>query len=169
MEQASGRFGSRIFRLGNLYAGTAGALRFAANKYKTITPPPNYLDSKLHKNLILMTASAKRLSNSGMARLLGLPEKDIKVIDDTAAAMKGFGFDIAGDHTDIKGLMKNFPNYKNNFTRIEYIKDSLNKFMERMGYVMISSTNIEDTIRKNTGQKEKNILTCIFKKPKFII
>ena len=48
-------------------------------------------------------------------------------------------------------------------------QDSLNKFMERMGYVMISSTNIEDTIRKNTGQKEKNILTCIFKKPKFII
>ena len=66
-----------------------------------------------------------------MARLLGLPEKDIKVIDDTAAAMKGFGFDIAGDHTDIKGLMKNFPNYKNNFTRIEYIKDSLNKFKRR--------------------------------------
>ena len=131
MEQASERFASRIFRLGNLYAGTAGALRFAANKYKTITPPPNYLDSKLHKNLILMTASAKRLSNSGMARLLGLPEKDIKVIDDTAAAMKVFGFDIAGDHTDIKGLMKNFPNYKNNFTRIEYIKDSLNKFKRR--------------------------------------
>ena len=78
-----------------------------------------------------MTSSAKRLSNSGMARLLGLPEKDIKVIDDTAAAMKGFGFDIAGDHTDIKGLMKNFPNYKNNFTRIEYIKDSLNKFKRR--------------------------------------
>ena len=78
-----------------------------------------------------MVSSAKRLSNSGMARLLGLPEKDIKVIDDTAAAMKGFGFDIAGDHTDIKGLMKNFPNYKNNFTRIEYIKDSLNKFKRR--------------------------------------
>ena len=34
-------------------------------------------------------------------------------------------------------------------------RDSLNKFMERMGYVMISSTNIEDTIRKNTGQKKK--------------
>ena len=61
MEQASERFASRIFRLGNLYAGTAGALRFAANKYKTITPPPNYLDSKLHKNLILMTASAKKI------------------------------------------------------------------------------------------------------------
>ena len=131
MEQASEKFSSRLFRLANLYAGTAGALRYAENKYKTIKAPPNYLDSPLHKNLILMTSSAKRLSNSGMARLLGLPEKDIKVIDDTAAAMKGFGFDIAGDHTDIKGLMKNFPNYKNNFTRIEYIKDSLNKFKRR--------------------------------------
>ena len=131
MEQASEKFSSRLFRLANLYAGTAGNLRYAAKKYETIKPPPNYLDSPLHKNLILMTSSAKRLSNSGMARLLGLPEKDIKVIDDTAAAMKGFGFDIAGDHTDIKGLMKNFPNYKNNFTRIEYIKDSLNKFKRR--------------------------------------
>ena len=131
MEQASEKFSSRIFRLANLYAGTAGKLRYAAKKYETIKPPPNYLDSPLHKNIILMTSSAKRLSNSGMARLLGLPEKDIKVIDDTAAAMKGFGFDIAGDHTDIKGLMKNFPNYKNNFTRIEYIKDSLNKFKRR--------------------------------------
>ena len=131
MEQATENFASRIFRLGNIYAGTAGNLRYAAKKYETIKPPLNYLDSPLHKNIILMTSSAKRLSNSGMARLLGLPEKDIKVIDDTAAAMKGFGFDIAGDHTDIKGLMKNFPNYKNNFTRIEYIKDSLNKFKRR--------------------------------------
>ena len=43
-------------------------------------------------------------------------------------------------------------------------KKSLDKFMERMGYVMISSTNLEDTIRKNTDQEEKNILTCVFKK-----
>ena len=65
-----------------------------------------------------------------MARLLGLPEKEIQLIDDTAAAMKGFGFDIAGDHTDIKGLMKNFPNYKENFTRgkkIDLILDKIYK------------------------------------------
>jgi len=43
-------------------------------------------------------------------------------------------------------------------------KKSLDKFMERMGYVMISSTNLEDTIRKNNDQEEKNILTCVFKK-----
>ena len=50
IEQASEKFSSRLFRLANLYAGTAGALRFAANKYKNITPPPNYLNSPLHKN-----------------------------------------------------------------------------------------------------------------------
>tara|TARA_B100000963_G_scaffold192625_1_gene167717 strand:+ start:2368 stop:3024 length:657 start_codon:yes stop_codon:yes gene_type:complete len=43
-------------------------------------------------------------------------------------------------------------------------KISLEKFMERMGYVMISHSNIEDTIRKNNNQKETNILTCVFKK-----
>ena len=31
---------------------------------------------------------------------------------------QGFGFDIAGDHTDIKGLMKNFPNYKKSLPHI---------------------------------------------------
>ena len=161
MEQASEKFSSRLFRLANLYAGTAGALRYAANKYETIKPPPNYLDSPLHKNLILMTSSAKRLSNSGMARLLGLPEKDIKVIDDTAAAMKGFGFDIAGDHTDIKGLMKNFPNYKNNFTRIEYIKDSLNKFKRRYDVKIANlardARGASPSVQQDILQKVKNL------------
>lgn len=40
---------------------------------------------------------------------------------------------------------------------------SLNKFMQRMGFDIISSTNIEDTIRVGVG-KEYNILTSIFKK-----
>ena len=42
--------------------------------------------------------------------------------------------------------------------------ESLTLFMERMGFVLISSTNIEDTIRKNPTQDQTNILTCIFKK-----
>jgi hypothetical protein len=155
MEIATENFGSRIFRLGNLYAGTAGALRFAADKYKTIKAPENYLNSPLQKNLILMTSSAKRLSNSGMARLLGLPEKEIQLIDDTAAAMKGFGFDIAGDHTDIKGLMKNFPNYKENFTRIEYIKDSLNKFKRAYD---VKITNLARDAQGASPQRQAAIL-----------
>ena len=43
-------------------------------------------------------------------------------------------------------------------------KESLVKFMNRMGYVLASYSNVEDTIRKNSQQKETNILTCVFKK-----
>ena len=43
-------------------------------------------------------------------------------------------------------------------------KDSLVNFMERMGYIMVSCSNLEDTIRKNPHQEETNILTCVFKK-----
>jgi len=42
-------------------------------------------------------------------------------------------------------------------------KQSLTKFMLRMGYELVSSTNIEDTIRKG-NDKEANILTCVFNK-----
>ena len=40
---------------------------------------------------------------------------------------------------------------------------SLVKFMYRMGYILLSGSNIEDTIRKN-NKEESNILTCIFAK-----
>ena len=43
-------------------------------------------------------------------------------------------------------------------------KESLVKFMNRMGYVLVSHTNLEDTIRKNPKQEETNILTCVFRK-----
>jgi len=35
---------------------------------------------------------------------------------------------MAGDHTDIDALMKNFSNYRKNFTRIEFVKNTLNDF-----------------------------------------
>lgn len=44
-------------------------------------------------------------------------------------------------------------------------KQSLCKFMNRMGYELVSATNIEDTIRKN-NKEEHNILTCVFEKIK---
>ena len=34
---------------------------------------------------------------------------------------------MAGDHTDISAMMKDFPNYKKNFTRINMITDELNQ------------------------------------------
>ena len=40
---------------------------------------------------------------------------------------------------------------------------SLDNFMARMGYKIVSGSNIEDTIRKNEDEKY-NILTCVFKK-----
>lgn len=40
---------------------------------------------------------------------------------------------------------------------------SLTNFMMRMGYNIVSGSNIEDTIRKNQDEKY-NILTCVFKK-----
>lgn len=44
-------------------------------------------------------------------------------------------------------------------------KNSLSNFMRRMGFVLISSSNIEDIIRKNE-KEELNILTCVFKRNK---
>ena len=38
---------------------------------------------------------------------------------------------VAGDHTDINALMKDFPNYKKNFTRINIISNRLNT--EKLG------------------------------------
>ena len=86
------------------------------------------LDSSFHKNIVAITDRAGKVSNIDMARLLGLPKKQIDLIQGTANMMNAFDFKVAGDHTDIKALMKNFPNYKKNFTRIEYIKDNLNEF-----------------------------------------
>lgn len=42
-------------------------------------------------------------------------------------------------------------------------KESLKSFMSRMGYILKSSSNIEDTIRKNKSDEE-NILTVVFVK-----
>jgi len=126
---AAEEFVSRIRKLGTLYTGTEDSLRYEREKYKTITAPKNYLNSNLQKNLISVIDSAGMLNNSLMARLLGLSKKEIQLIDETSAAVSALGdFKIAGDHTDIKGLMKNFPNYKKNFSRIEYIKDGINEF-----------------------------------------
>ena len=129
MEIAIDEFGARLTRLGNLYAGTGGD-RYATKLYDTIKAPANYMNSKFQKQLIaISSASNKTLSNSEMARLLGLPAKEIELIDNTSAMMRSFPFKVAGDHTDIKSLMKeDIKNYKKNFTRIEHIKNSLNQY-----------------------------------------
>ena len=60
--------------------------------------------------------------------MMGLPAKDITLIDNLAKVGTGLGVKVAGDHTDIKALMKNYPSYKKNFLRIQLISDKLNEF-----------------------------------------
>jgi len=123
---ATAEFGTRLNRLGSLYSGS-GAGRYAKDLYKTIKAPAQY-GGKFQANLIAIVDASKKLSNSDMARLLGLPEKEITLIDNMAAMMRSFPFAVAGDHMDIKALTKNLDNYKEHFTRIEYIKDTLNLY-----------------------------------------
>lgn len=116
---------SRMRKLGSLYAGNEG--RFEAKLYSKIKPPKNYLNSNIQKNFIEATTRAGQVSNATMAKLLGLPQKQINLIANTAHMANAFDFKVAGDHTDIKAMMRDFPNYKKNFLAIEYIKDDLNQ------------------------------------------
>ena len=130
LDEAAANLKSRLAKLGKLYAGEEQ--RYEKKLYSKIKAPTNYMDSSFHKNLISIADRAGIISNIDMARLLGLPKKQIDLIQGTANMMNAFDFKVAGDHTDIKALMKNFPNYKKNFTRIEYIKDNLNEY--KRGY-----------------------------------
>ena len=121
----------RLKRLGNLYAGQKSESLATADLYNKIKPPKNYMDSNLHKNLIGMV-SRDFTSVVDKAKLLGLPKKDINLLDDVLKGASALTkMKIAGDHTDIDALMKNFKDYKKNFTRINIISDKLNT--EKLG------------------------------------
>ena len=125
-----GHFANRLKRLGNLYAGTAGDVekyKTTTKLYKTIKAPANYLDSHLHKNIVGMLSKEVRGIVS-KAELLGLSKKNINLLKDLQRGAGELAGDISihGDHTDIDALMKNFPEYRKNFMRINYIKASLN-------------------------------------------
>jgi len=124
--QAESELVTRMRKLGKLYAGTEQ--RYEKKLYNQIKIPKNYIGSKFQQTFIAVTDRAGKVSNINMAELLGLPKSEIKLIQGTANMMNVFDFKVAGDHTDIKAMMKDFPNYRKNFTRIEYIKDSLNEF-----------------------------------------
>jgi len=126
LDEAAANLKSRLAKLGRIYAGEEQ--RYEKKLYSKIKAPVNYMDSNLHKNIISIADRAGIISNIEMAKLLGLPKKQIDLIAGTANMMNAFDFKVAGDHTDIKALMKNFPDYKKNFTRIEYIKDNLNEY-----------------------------------------
>ena len=125
---SSGEFGSRLSRLATLYAGEGRIKAF-----KNIKAPLNYLDTSnaLQANIIEMVSKAKKLSNYDVGQMLGLPKNQLQLISDTRDMMKAFDFSVAGDHTDIKSMMKDFPKYKENFLRIEYIKNNLNLYKKK--------------------------------------
>ena len=122
---ASSQLVSRLRKLGSLYTGNVG--RYEKDLYKQIKPPKN-ITTTLHKNFIETVTRAGPVSNAEMANMLGLPTKEINLIANTAHMTNAFDFKVAGDHTDIKAMMRDFPKYKKNFSRIEYIKDNLNQF-----------------------------------------
>ncbi len=117
----------RIQTLGNRYVGELTEI----DAYKGIKGPNNYKGSALHKNIVAM-AKNTYLGVAAEARLLGLPKNQIQLLDDVlSGASKLTKMKVAGDHTDINALMKNFPEYKKNFTRINIISDRLNT--EKLG------------------------------------
>ena len=126
--EAEGELVSRMRKLGTLYTGDVG--RYETDLYKKIKTPKNYIDSNFQKNFITLTDRTGEVSNIHMAKLLGLPKSEQRLIQGTANMFSAFDFDVAGDHTDIKAMMRDFPGYKKNFSRIEYIKDTLNDFKQ---------------------------------------
>ena len=120
--------------------------RYNKDLYNTIKDPLSEINSNLsYKNsllkptLIALTAQAGQLSNAHMAKALGLPDKDVQLLNrlqqGTSKIAREYKLPInprsqktmmAGDHTDMKALMQNFPDYEKNFMRIAYISEGLN-------------------------------------------
>jgi hypothetical protein len=127
LAEASSQMKSRIERLGTLYQGK-GSDRFETKLYSSIKKPIGF-DNKFAENFIQIAHRASGiLNNSSIARMMGLPSKDIKLIDNLSNIGTALGVPVAGDHTDIKALMKNYPDYKKNFLRIQLISNKLNQY-----------------------------------------
>ena len=117
--------GLRLKKLLSLYAGTDQ--RYSPGLYNKIKPLKNYTNSGIQKNLIGLASNLSRSSNVDVARMLGLPKKNIELLQNLQKATSQLGnFKLAGDHTDIKAIMSDFPNYKKNFMRIQYVSNDLN-------------------------------------------
>ena len=106
--------GLRLVKLLSIYAGDEQ--RYEKDLYSKIKPLKNYTNQNIQKNLISLASNLHRASNIDMARMLGLPKKDISLLSDLSKAATQLGdFKMAGDHTDIKSIMKDFPGFKKIF------------------------------------------------------
>ena len=127
-----GQFNNRLTALGSVYSGSKYYDTESLDKVlvDSITPIKNFNNSNLQKNLLGINASIKGLNNIDTARMIGISNENIDILRKTQKASKGAfpGFVLQGDHTDIKSLMSNFDNYKDNFMRIQFIQKDLNLF-----------------------------------------
>ena len=146
-------FASRLKRLGKFYAGTAED-RTADKIYKNIKPPANYLDSHLQKNIVSMLSKETR-GIITTAELLGLPQKEIDLLKDLERGAGEFAGNIRihGDHTDINALMKNFPEYRKNFMRINYITASLNNLKSKTDQEIVTLFNEAKDLEGNRSSQ----------------
>jgi len=127
LDKAAGQLKNRLEKLGSLYQGTSDQ-RYETKLYQGIKKPIGFNDNFAAHLIDIASRSKQALNNSAIARMLGLPASQIQLIDDMAKVGSGLGVKVAGDHTDIKALMKNFPEYKKNFLRIQLISDKLNDY-----------------------------------------
>jgi len=143
-------FLGRMRKILNRYIGQEE--RYNKDLYNTIKDPlseinanVSYKNSLLKPTLIALTSQAGQLSNAHMAKALGLPDKDVQLLhrlqQGTTKIARVYGLPInprskqammAGDHTDMKALMQNFPEYEKEFHayclylgRLEYVKISI--------------------------------------------
>ena len=124
---AAGEFITRMRKLGNLYSKQPQ--RFEKALYNTIKAPANYVGSSFQANFMALADASGQLSVVDKAKLLKLPKNEIRLLSELSTAAGKLGqFSMAGDHTDIDALMKNFSNYRKNFTRVEWIRNSINNY-----------------------------------------
>jgi len=131
-------FLSRMRKIIKRYVG--GEERYNKALYKTINAPvKNYTNSTLKPVLIAIASKAGRLSNSDMGEALGLSKENVKLLKQLQQGTTRLAqiyklppnpvtgkVSMAGDHTDIKSLMKNYSKYEKEFMRIAYVSEGLN-------------------------------------------
>lgn len=89
--------------------------------------------------------------------------EDIDVVQDLKCNF--ISISVPHCHYDSDEWFSNWKHRRPNEHLWHFDKESLTNFMSRMGYELVSESNIEDTIRKNK-ETEINILSCVFKNNK---
>jgi hypothetical protein len=171
---------SRLVKLDSLYSGRLEpGTAYAADIYKKIKPIKNYANSKFKKGFFATVKSSGFTSVIQDAQMLGLPDKDIALLQDVLKGSRQLStVKIAGDHTDSSALMravlneKNWKQYKKDFMRINIISNTLNK--AKMPFDKTISEAYKDWKNKVISQSEFNAIvqdtkTALLKKTKIPI